>query len=65
MTEQLNRLERKRGPERSNYPRLSSSIYSFTEQNALEDYEHYKGRLEETLEHMFKIDDTIHDLVTH
>jgi len=65
MTEQLNRLKRERGPERSNITRLSSSIHSFTEETALEDYEHSKGRLDETLEHMLKIDDTIHDLVTH
>jgi hypothetical protein len=38
-------------------------INYFTEETPLDDYEHYKGRLEEALEHMLKLDDTIHDLL--
>jgi hypothetical protein len=38
--------------ERGNITRFSSSIHSFTEVTARDDYEHYKGLLHEALEHM-------------
>jgi len=64
MAEQLHNLKRKRFRERSNITRFSNSIHSFTEENTRDDYEHYKGRLEEALGHMLKLDETIHDLLT-
>jgi hypothetical protein len=64
MPEHLHSLKRKRARERNNITSFSSSIHSFTEKTARDDYEHYKGRLEEALEHMWKLDDTIHDLLT-
>jgi hypothetical protein len=63
MAEQLHSLKRKRARERSNITRFSRSINSFTEDTAHADYDHYKGRLEEALERMLKLDDTIHDLL--
>jgi len=64
MAEQLHKLKRKRTRERGNITRFSDSIYSFTVETARDDYEHYKGRLEETLEQMLKLDDAIHDFLT-
>jgi hypothetical protein len=64
MAEQLHSFKTKRARERSNITRFSSSILYFTEETARDDYEHYKGRLVEALQHMLKLDDTIHDLLT-
>jgi hypothetical protein len=64
MAEQLHSLKRERARESSTITRFSRSIHSFTEKTAHDDYEHYKGRLEKTLGHMLKLDDTIHDLLT-
>jgi len=64
MAEQLYILKRKRIRERSSITRFSNSVHSFTEETTRDDYEHYKGRLEEALEHMLKLDDTIHDFLT-
>jgi DNA repair exonuclease SbcCD ATPase subunit len=62
MAESLHNLNRKSTRERSNITRFSNSVHSFTEETTRDDYEHYKGHLEEALEHMLKLDDTIHDL---
>jgi len=64
MAEQVHNLKRKHARERSNITRFSSSIHSFTEETSRDDYEHYKGRLEEALGHMLKLDDTIHNFLT-
>ena len=64
MAEHIHNLKRKRARERSNISRFASSIHSFTEGASRDDFEQYKGRLEEALEHMLKLDDTIHDLLT-
>jgi hypothetical protein len=64
MAEQLRSLKRKRARERSIITGFSSSINSFTGETARDDYEHYKDRLKEELEHMLRVDDTIHDLLT-
>ena len=64
MAEQLHRLNRKRARERGNITCFSSSIHSFTVETARDGYEHYKGRLEGALEHMLKLHDIIHDLLT-
>jgi hypothetical protein len=58
MDEELHTLKKKRARERSNITRFSSSIHSFTEETARDYFEHYKGRLEEALDHMLKLDDT-------
>jgi hypothetical protein len=62
MAKQLHNLK-KRTRERTNNTRFSNSIHSFTE-TTRDDYEHYKGLLEEALEHMLKLDGTIHDFLT-
>ena len=64
MAEQLHRMRRKEARERNNISRSSNSIHSFTEETARDDFEHYKGHLEEASQHTLKIDDTIRDLLT-
>ena len=63
MAEQLHNLKGKRTRQRTNITRFSNSSHSFTE-TTRDDYKHYKGRLEEALEHTLKLDDTIHDFLT-
>jgi hypothetical protein len=64
MAEQIRNLRRKRSRERSNITRFSNTIHSFTDETTRDDLEHYRGRLEEALESMLKLDDTIHDSLT-
>jgi hypothetical protein len=61
--EQLHNFKRKRTRERNNITRFASSINSFTGEISLDDYEHYKGRVEEALERMLRLDYSIHDLL--
>jgi len=63
MAEQVQDLKIMRARDRSNITQFSSSIHFFTEETSRDDYEHYKGRLEEALEHVLKIDETIHDFL--
>jgi hypothetical protein len=62
--EQLHNLKSKRTRERNNITRFANSVKSFTGETSLDDCEHYKGRIEEALERMLKLDDSIHDLLT-
>jgi hypothetical protein len=59
--EQLHNLKRKRTRERNNITRFANSFNSFTGETALDDHEHYKGRIKEALERMLKLDDCIHN----
>jgi hypothetical protein len=61
--EQLQNFKRKRGRERHNILRFANSINSFTGETSLDDYEHYKVRIEEVLGRMLRLDDCIHNLL--
>jgi hypothetical protein len=60
--EQLHNFKVKHTRERNNITRFASSINSLTGETSLDDYEQYKGRIEEALERMLRLDDSIHDL---
>jgi hypothetical protein len=62
-SEQLHNLKRKSTRERNNITRFANSFNSFTGETSLDDYEHYKGSIEEALERMLRLDDSIHDLL--
>jgi hypothetical protein len=62
-TKQLHNRKRKRTRERNNITRFANSVNSFTRETSLDDYEHYKGRIEEALERMLRLDDSIQDLL--
>jgi len=56
-------LKRKRTSERAKATRFITIINEFTNDNPLDDYEHYRGRLQETLDQMVRLDDSIQDLL--
>lgn len=60
----LHNLKRKRTRERTNITRFINAIDSFTEDTNIEDYNHYRDRLEDTLTRLTQLDDVIHDLIT-
>jgi hypothetical protein len=60
----LHNLKRKRARERDNVTRFTTAINGFTEDTSLNDYKHYRVRLEDTLKQMTKLDDAIHDLLS-
>ena len=60
---EINKLKRKRTTERAKATRFITTINEFTDDNPLDDYEHYKGRLQETLDQLARLDDSIQDLL--
>jgi hypothetical protein len=39
-------------------------IAGFDDSTSLDDFEHYRGRLQETLDELLSLDDAIHDVVS-
>jgi hypothetical protein len=60
----LHNLKRRRGRERANATRFSALLDGFDDSTSLDDFEHYRGRLQETLERLISLDDAIHDLLS-
>jgi len=58
----LQNLKRRRTRERTNATRFSTMLEGF-EDSSLDDIEHYRGRLQETLARLISLDDAIHDLL--
>ena len=59
----LHNLRRKRGRERANATRFTTTLEGFDSSTPLDDLEHYWGRLQETLQRLLSLDDAIHDLL--
>jgi hypothetical protein len=59
----MKKLKRKRTTERAKVNRFINTINKFTEDTPLDDYEHYRGRLQETLDQLVRLDDSIQDLL--
>ena len=57
------KLKRKRTTERAKATRFITSINEFTGDTPLDDYEHYRGRLHETLDQLVQMDDSIQHLL--
>jgi transcription termination factor NusB len=60
----LQNLKRRRARERANATRFSALLDGFDDSTSLDDFEHYRGRLQETLERLISLDDAIHDLLS-
>ena len=48
---------------RANATRFTTTLEGFDDSTPLDDLEHYCGRLQETLDRLISLDDTIHDLL--
>jgi hypothetical protein len=59
----LHNLTRRRATERANATRFSATLEGFEDSTPLDDLEHYRERLKETLDRLISLDDSIHDLL--
>jgi hypothetical protein len=60
----LHNLKQKRSRERANITRFSTMIDGFNDSTSLDDLEHCRGRLRETLNKVLSLDDAIHDILS-
>jgi len=60
---EMKKLKRKRTTKRAKATRFITTINEFTGDNSLDDYEHYRGRLQETPDQLVRLDDSIEDLL--
>jgi len=60
---EMKRLKRKRTTERTKATRFVTGINESTENTPLDDYEHYRGRLQETLDQLIRLDEAMQDLL--
>jgi hypothetical protein len=60
---ELRRLKRKRSTERTKATRFTTLLNEFTANTPLVNYEHYRGRLRETLDELIRLDNAIQDLL--
>ena len=60
----LHILKRKRTRERSTATRFMTAINEFNDTTSLDDCQHYKDRLQDTLDKLVSLDDSIQDLLT-
>jgi hypothetical protein len=60
----LHNLKRKRSREKANATWFSMMIDGFDNSTSLDDFEHYRGRLQEILDKLLSLDDAIHDLLS-
>ena len=56
-------MKRKRTTERTKATQFITAINESTGNNLLDDYEHNRGRLQETLDQLVRLDDDIQDLL--
>jgi len=59
----MKKLKLKRTTERAKATRFITTINEFTGDKPLDDYEHYRGRLQETLDQLVRLNDSIQDLL--
>jgi len=60
----IHNLKRRRATERANATRFSTLLDGFDVSTSLDEFEHYRGRLQETSDGLISLDDAIHDLVS-
>jgi hypothetical protein len=63
MSDTIKKLKRKRTTQRTKATRFITTINEFTGDTPLDGYEHYRGRLQETLDQLVRLDDSIQDLL--
>ena len=63
-TVKIHNLKRRRSRERVNATRFSTLLDGFEDSTSLHDFEHYRGRLQATLDRLISLDDAIHDLLS-
>ena len=56
-------LKRRRAGERANATRFYTTLEGFEDSPALDDLEHYRRRIKETLDRLISLDDAIHDFL--
>jgi len=61
----IHNLKRRRARERVNATRFSTLLEGFDDSTSLDDLEHYRGCLQETLDRLISLDDAIHDLLSN
>jgi hypothetical protein len=59
----LHNLKRRRTRERANVTRFATTLDGFDDTVPGYDLEHYRGRLQESLDRLISLDDAIHDLL--
>jgi len=59
----MRKLKRKRTAERTKATRFLTVINESTENTPHDDYVHYRGRLQDTLDHLIQLDDVVQDLL--
>jgi len=59
----LHNLKRRQTRERANATHFSTLLDGFDDSTSLDDFEHYRRRLQETLDRLVLLDDAIHDLL--
>ena len=60
----LHNLKRRRTRERANATHFSTLLDGFDDSTSLDDFEHYRGRLQENLDRLISLDDAIHNLLS-
>jgi hypothetical protein len=60
---EMRKLKRKCTTERKKATRFITAINEPMEHTSIDDYEHYRGRLQETLDQLVRLDDAIQDLL--
>jgi DNA repair exonuclease SbcCD ATPase subunit len=60
----LHNLQRRRARARVNATRFSTLLDGFDDSTSLDDFEHYRRRLQETLDRLTCLDDAVHDLLS-
>jgi hypothetical protein len=63
MADELANLKRKRATLSSNVTRFTTTINGFSDTTTLDDVEHYRDRLQETLDRLTTLDDSIQNLI--
>jgi len=59
----LHNLRRRRAREGGNATRFSAMLEGFEDSTPLDDLEHYRGRLKDTLDRLISLDDAFHELL--
>ena len=60
----IHNLKKTRAKEWANATRFSMLLEGFDDSTSLDDFEHYRGRLQENLDRLISLDDAIHELLT-
>ena len=61
----IHNLQKRRAREWANATRFSMLLEGFDDSTSLDEFEHYRGCLQETLDRLISLDDAIHDLLSN